>query len=175
MQILIRAITGLFVLPLSWAQIFPALSLAYPAQGLNAAIRTATGTDPSLAAGVLKEIDDSCTGDQWLLLRDEDHPAGPGRLVRVARTGRLVQPGESEDAAVRVGYRADAPVIHAGDLVVLEESTPLVEARLEARALGPALCGAEFNARLTIGGRVVRAVALGKGRAAFVSTTGERP
>jgi hypothetical protein len=74
-----------------------------------------------------------------------------------------------------VGERAAAPVIHSGDALVLEESTPLVEARLEARALGPAICGGEFNARLAVGGKVVRAVALGKGRAAFVSQTGTRP
>ena len=38
----------------------------------------------------------------------------------------------------------------------------MVEARLEAMALGSAAAGAEFKVRLKIGGKVVRAVALGR-------------
>ena len=51
---------------------------------------------------------------------------------------------------------------------------------LEARAMNAAAAGAVFAARLTIGGKVVRAVALGPGRAvlqaqALQPETGARP
>jgi predicted secreted protein len=66
-------------------------------------------------------------------------------------------------------------VIHTGDALILEENTALVEARLEAVALGPAVSGLAFNVRLKIGGNVVRAVALGPGRAAFAPESEARP
>jgi hypothetical protein len=168
-------VTALFILSLVWAAFLHAQRGPWPVQAAKASIRITTEANQSLAGGVLKEIDDSCTGDRWLLVRDANHPAGPGRLVRITRTGRMINPGGQEEPALNSGERAAAPVIHAGDALVLEESTPLVEARLEARALGPAICGGEFSARLAVGGKVVRAVALGKGRAAFVSQTGMRP
>ena len=170
-----RTATALFILSLVLAAALNAQRGPRPVQAVKASIRIATEADHSLAGDVFKEIDDSCTGDRWLLVRDANHPAGPGRLVRITRTGRMINPGEQEEPALNSGERAAAPVIHAGDALVLEESTPLVEARLEARALGPAICGGEFSARLAVGGKVVRAVALGKGRAAFVSQTGMRP
>jgi flagella basal body P-ring formation protein FlgA len=49
----------------------------------------------------------------------------------------------------------------------VEESSPVVEARLEAVALGPAVVGSAFNVRLKIGGKIVRALALAPGRAAL--------
>jgi hypothetical protein len=67
------------------------------------------------------------------------------------------------------------PVIRAGDRLIVEEHTALVDAVLEARALTPAAPGSAFDARLTVGGRVVRAVALGPGRAALQLETGARP
>ncbi len=185
-----RAVTVVFILSLAWAALRSPQGWARPAQPLNTTIRTATGVTATeatpteaaqaiaggvLAGGVLKEIDDSCTGDQWLLVRDANHPAGPGRLVRITPTGRMVPPVEALKTVQDLREQAAVPIIHTGDVLVLEESTPLVEARLEARALGPAICGAEFNARLTIGGKIVRAVALGKGRAAFASVAGMKP
>jgi flagella basal body P-ring formation protein FlgA len=59
------------------------------------------------------------------------------------------------------------PVIRAGDRLVVEENTAVIEARLEAVALGPAALGSSFDVRLKLGGKVARAVALAPGRAAF--------
>lgn len=67
------------------------------------------------------------------------------------------------------------PVIHAGDEVIVEEHTAVVDARLEARALASAPIGAEFTARLKIGGLVVRVVALAAGRARRASETEVQP
>jgi hypothetical protein len=170
-----RAVTDSILLFVLWAGVLPAQRLPRAAQAVRASIRTGTEMAQPISGGVFKEIDDSCTGDHWLLVRDADHPAGPGRLMRITRAGRMVPPNGSDETAPEIRERAVVPVIHTGDALVLEESTPLVEARLEARAMGPAVCGAEFDARLAIGGKVVRAVALGKGRAAFASHAEMRP
>jgi flagella basal body P-ring formation protein FlgA len=66
-------------------------------------------------------------------------------------------------------------VIRAGDRLIVEENTAVVEARLEAVALGAAAPGSTFNVRLRIGGRVLRAVALGPGRAALAPVNGIEP
>jgi hypothetical protein len=117
----------------------------------------------------VREIDDPHTGARWLLVRNDRNPGGPGRLVLVG-----VDQKKTDEAS---GQRAEeelrpGPVIFAGDRLIVEEHTALVDAVLEARALSPAAPGVEFNARLTIGGRVVRAVALGPGYAALQPRTG---
>jgi hypothetical protein len=124
-------------------------------------------------AEILREIDDPATGDRWLLVRDTDDPGGPGRMVLAAR-GQSVPAGSARGrtSAVRA---AVLPVIRAGERVIVEENTPIVEARLEAVALVPAQAGSVFKARLQIGGKVVRVVALGPGRAAFVHQIGAQP
>jgi hypothetical protein len=61
-------------------------------------------------------------------------------------------------------------VTHAGDTVIVEEHTAVVDSRLEAVALGSAARGGEFQARLKIGGAVIRAIALDAGRASLVGS-----
>jgi len=136
--------------------------------------------DPRSGA-VVRVIDDPSTGNYWLLERDPRHPGGPGRLVLVPRKagadgpGRAGEDAGSPDAAEAPVLIQLTPVIRAGDPLIVEENTPVVEARLEGVALGPAVLGATFEARLRIGGKVVRAVALGAGRAAFADEIGARP
>jgi hypothetical protein len=112
---------------------------------------------------IVREIDDPHTGARWLLMRNPIYPAGPGRLVLVGgmRIAAL-QPGAPVAEPPR-------PIIHAGDRLIVEENTAVVESRLEAVALGPAVVGSPLDARLKVGGKVVRAVALGRGRAAFLA------
>ena len=50
---------------------------------------------------------------------------------------------------------------------MVEEHTAVADVRLEAVALEPAVKGAHFKARLKIGGKVVRVVAVSPGRASF--------
>lgn len=140
------------------------------------------GAAPSgtqVAGNILREIDDPHTGLRWLLMRDTTRPGGPGRMVPFA-----VGQGEARPES-RIGLfpappwherlPLSLPIIHTGDRLIIEESTPLVQARLEAVALGPALSGSPFKARLVLGGNVVRAVALAPGRAAFAAVKGIRP
>jgi hypothetical protein len=98
------------------------------------------------------------------VVKDIEHPGGPGRLVPL-------EAGRHADAPLRgTNFTApklagSAPVIRAGDRIVVEEHTDVVDAVLEAVALGPAVEQGPLDARLRIGGRVVRVVALAPGRA----------
>jgi hypothetical protein len=66
-------------------------------------------------------------------------------------------------------------VIHTGDLLIVEESSAVVDVRLAAVALAPAAGGSPLKVRLAIGGAIVHAIALGPGRAALAPETGLRP
>jgi hypothetical protein len=59
--------------------------------------------------------------------------------------------------------------------VIVEEHTSVIDARLEAVALGSAAVGAEFKARLKIGGKVLRVVALAAGRAEMTPGSEAQP
>jgi hypothetical protein len=148
------------------------------AQALLSSSNPAQAGQPA-AGEVIREIDDPHNGDHWLLMRDLVHPAGPGRLVRISGIGlqtRNSGPGGVQPkTALAVEQTKFLPVIHTGDVLIVEENTALVEARLEAVALSPAVSGLAFNVRLKIGGNVVRAVALGPGRAAFAPESEARP
>lgn len=122
---------------------------------------------------VLRQIEDPSTGALWLLLRDRERPAGPGRLV-LAREQFRTQNAKSSGGAQPLPA-AEWPVIHAGDAVVVEEHTAVVDARLAAMAQGPAVKGAQFKARLKIGGNVVRVVALAPGRASIAPESDVTP
>jgi len=132
----------------------------------------ASAQQVSVQGPVLREIDDPYTGARWLLMRDPVHPGGPGRLVLLANENHSAGEG-----AVRVELQPVAlrPIIRAGDRLIVEEHTQVVEARLEAVALNPAAAGSVLDVRLKIGGRVVRAVAMAPGRAVFQSQAEARP
>jgi hypothetical protein len=125
----------------------------------------------------IREIDDGATGDRWLLVRDATDPGGPGRMVLVASANEGSGGGAgsqtAQSSAMKAANAAAARpaihrVIHAGDALVVEEHSAVVDARLEATALASAVIGMEFAARLKIGGKVVRVTALAPGRAALV-------
>jgi hypothetical protein len=140
-----------------------AQTLLTSSYGRIAPFEPATGT-------VIREIDDPHTGDRWLLMREPSPPGGPGRLVLAGTLGALRQ-----QAGTASSRPQPLPVIHTGDRLIVEENTAVAEARLQAVALGPALLGDPLKVRLTIGGAVVQAVALGPGRAVFAQDTEERP
>lgn len=117
---------------------------------------------------ILREIDDTQIGNRWLLVRDEAHPGGPGRLVLVAAE-RNEQDGVLRTSAAESGK--PRIVVRAGDRLIVEEHTARVDATLEARALASAAQGSALKARLAVGGKVVRVVALGPGRAALQPET----
>jgi hypothetical protein len=122
-------------------------------------------------AEVVSEIDDPANGDRWLLRRNEQNPAGPGQFTRIPGHA-LTAEGRRQAAAPEA---RETPMIRPGDRLVVEEHTRVADSFLEARALNPAAAGAALDVRLTIGGKVLRAVALGPGRAALQTEKGARP
>jgi len=130
---------------------------------------------------ILRIIDDPGTGHRWLLLSDESHPGGPGKLVLSSDEGlqtvRTHEGGVSPhtDAtspmspaiSSQLASSLAGPVIHAGDHLSVEQHTAVSDVQLAATALGPAAKGSTFNIRLEIGGRVMRAIAEGPGHASF--------
>lgn len=118
-------------------------------------------TEPATAStSIVREIDDPHSGDRWLLLIDPRHPAGPGRLVR-ADAVRNKFPLSKAD--VQKTDTPVPPVIHTGERLILEEHSPVLDARLDAIALSPASVGGTLRVRLVIGGQVVRALAVAPG------------
>ena len=122
-------------------------------------------------ADLVREIDDPHTGERWLLVRNPDHPGGPGRLI-LASDMNAIQLDKTSVAGwaptPRGSSSAERPVIHAGDKLIVEEHTAIADARLQGIALSSAFGGASLKVRLSIGGKVVRAVATGSGRAALL-------
>jgi hypothetical protein len=130
-------------------------------------------------ANAVRVIQDPHTSMCWQLERDPTRPGGPGRMVLL---GLLEGSQGNSVSIVKANAKIDAkfnaniltPVIGSGDRVVLEENSAIVETRLEAFALSSARVGAELNVRLAIGGKILRAKAIGPGHAAFVVNTGRR-
>lgn len=128
--------------------------------------------------GALRVIHDPSTGARWLVVRDPQHPGGPGRLVRAKDESQ--DPGAS---GVRMaGGQGREPVtapprlvVRGGESLAVEDKSPMVETHLEAVALGPAALGETLLARLRPGGSVVRVVALGAGRARLAAVSLVQP
>lgn len=118
------------------------------------------------SAALPREIRDPQTGQRWILVRDAEHPRWPARLQLVDGSGAAGGAG--------LPPALPQPVIRGGDAIVVVESTPVLEARYDAVALGSAEKGKAMNARLKVNGKVVHAVALGPGRAALVADFGGR-
>jgi hypothetical protein len=132
---------------------------------------------PRSAEEVLREIDDPATGYRWLLERDLKNPGGPGRLV-LAATGMASQvPARASAGSAGGGFAngLSAALIHPGDHLIVEEHTRFVDAVLEAIAMGTARQGGPLRVRLSIGGRVVNAVAVAPGSAVFSPDAGVQP
>jgi hypothetical protein len=135
-----------------------ASSIAAGQAAANAPLPVASRQAPR----ILRELRDPATGAHWLVLSNDETPAGPGRLVPATAARR--------DRELRASNERTAPVgvIQPGDRVVIEEHTPAADAYLEATAVDQAPAGRCFRARMKIGGKVVRAVALAPGRAALM-------
>jgi len=179
------------------ALVIGCLGCAIPALGQAPRDSSAAGADSAAAppaqrkppaetsVQVVREIDDPHTGDRWLLVRDWDRPGGPGRLVllpgAVRSQGSAIADPRIEPIPAQPSSRdrlagpLAPPVIRPGDRLVVEEDTPVVEARLSAVAITAAAPGGPLQARLEIGGKVVQALALGPGRARLAPQSGGKP
>ncbi len=140
---------------------------------LTSSGRATLGLDRPDPSDLLREIDDPSLGQRWLLYRDSRHPQGPGRLVAVGASAPAQLRASSSPPEIATA--ASRPVLRAGDPVILEESTPIVEARLEAIALAPACKGSPVKVRLLLGGKVLEAIAVAPGRVALAPHAESQP
>lgn len=67
------------------------------------------------------------------------------------------------------------PVIRAGDALLVEETSDVLDAHLEATALEPAFAGAVFRVRLQVNGKPVWARAIDSKHAALVGAEKRLP
>ena len=121
--------------------------------------------------GVIKSLEDRATGQQWFLMRDPGHPAGPARLVQRSHCSSS---SSKEDVSPDSQWRPNQTerskrVIHAGQNVVVYDLSPNVKAEFEAIAVSSASLGQTFNVRLQVGGHLMRAVATSPARAELLA------
>lgn len=116
-------------------------------------------------ASVLRELEDPQTGDRWLLVRDPNRPAGPGRWILVSGPGLGGStPEQLAELQPMAALPAPEPVVlRAGDHVRVEENTARIEATYEGVALEPAIRNSVVPVRLTMGA-LVHGRVLGPGR-----------
>ena len=110
------------------------------------------------SAPAAREVRDPATGMRWVLVRDPEHPGGPGKLIPVADAGKNAS-----------GLAHKPAVIRAGDRIVVEEHSAVVDASFEATALDAAEQGARLRVRIRVlggpGGPIAWARAVERGRA----------
>jgi hypothetical protein len=117
---------------------------------------------------LVREIADLNNGSRWLLLRDASNPGGPGRLMQ-ENVENADLTDQSRKAILRKVSKSDAvpqcAIIRAGDRLLIEEHSPVFDARFEGVALQPAVAGGSLAVRLTVNGKIIRAIAKAPGRA----------
>jgi len=156
----------------NWWHFVAALILGLASAGIQGQSRLSTapavaGDDaPISPQSVVRTIDDPSSGARWLLVCDIEHRGGPGRLILAP-----IPHSDGKAASTNPIPSPFAAVIRAGDRLLIETHTVTADARFEAVALGPARLGAPLDVRLNIGGRRVRALAAGPGRAILAPET----
>jgi hypothetical protein len=147
-----------------FARIAAQSPMAESNQALNGSTALRVVVDPALNS--------SC----WILKRDPNHPQGPGRWVQAPIKESSIPFGKGDSIrATGIPRMPVHPVIRPGDQLVIGESSDLVEARLQAVALGRAASGEILEVRLRTTGKVLRAVALAPGLAEFADRHEVRP
>jgi len=114
---------------------------------------------PELRGEIMRETVDPCLGLHWQWIADPAHPEWPYHLVLADATVAHL-PAVSASAALspRAALPASAPiatpvrVIRAGDLIIVNQQTGTVNARLQALALDSAAAGRPLRVRLTVSG-----------------------
>jgi hypothetical protein len=132
---------------------------AQAARGDATACRKGFEADFWMRFRAVRIIDDHGTGRRWLLVRRFDRPETPAWLLPLNDECSEILVADLEKKSPAAAHRKVAPVIRAGDRVLVSESSAIADVRLEATALGPATTGQELTVRLKLGGHLLRAVA----------------
>jgi hypothetical protein len=126
----------------------------------------------SAPASCVREILDRSNGNRWILQHNRTGSAGPGRMILITSSASPIASGSREKVPSPkrrgVAWPTPAPIIRAGERLIVEEHTAMVEASLEAIALGQATTGAVLVVRLKVGGKTVKAIARAPGRAVIL-------
>lgn len=117
-----------------------------------------------LHAQAARPIFDPSINASWLLVPDQDHPAGPGKFVLADghHSASLGSPLSSTSI-----LKPRQVIIRANEALTLEEHTPVIDLCLEAIALGPAIEGQSLLVRLKANGHILRAMAVAHGHASL--------
>jgi hypothetical protein len=156
--------------------------------GYGPAFAQASLARPEPSKQVNREWVDPCLGSRWQLVLNSAHPSWPGRVMLVDASGggssvRASKhlPSKAGSAGTRgtgwaaVSTQADLslPVIRAGDQVVVDQRSTVIQARFQAVALESARMGEKLRVRLSTGGNaqntsrsaVIAVRAIGAGQA----------
>ena len=123
----------------------------------------------------IRIFEDPSTHLRWTLLQNLSRPAVPARLIRASNNPNCAATSAVEcglPGAVSFQPAAD-PVIHVGDALIIAEHTQVLDAQLEATALGQAAAGEPLRVRLKSSGHILFVVADGPGRATMHAGTRE--
>lgn len=156
---------------------FLALALAAQALAAQQLMRPAnasSGPRSTPGSSIVRELEDAQTGDRWLLVRDPNRPAGPGRWILISGPGLA---GRTPEQLADLKPLAELPrpeplVLRAGDHVRVEKKTARMDACYEGVALEPAVKNALVPVRLKMGA-LVRGRVLAPGLVAL--TEEEKP
>jgi hypothetical protein len=123
----------------------------------------------------LQIMNDPGTGRRWLLVEQLDRPEAPALLMLMPDNHACSKlPIADSEWRYPSAHRAlPVPVISPGDSIILSEASPVSDGRLEAIALERAATGQELTVRLKLGGHLLRAVAIGSGRATLLAHRNE--
>lgn len=128
------------------------------AEGANPTHEVPEGEGRSRA---VRMIDDPSTHQRWVLLKDQNHAAGPARLVPVT--------SDLDPAVWHWLPSHPVPVIHSGDRITVTQHTSVCDLHLEAVALGSAARGNVLRVRLKTSGRILPVMANDAGRAVLLT------
>jgi hypothetical protein len=134
-----------------------------PARGDTTACRRDFEADFWMRFRAVRIIDDQGTGRHWLMVRRLDRPETPASLLPLNEECFELLVSDLKKKLPIAAHQKGAPVIRAGDRVLLLDSSAIADVRLEAVALGPATTGQELTVRLKLGGHLLRAVATAQG------------
>lgn len=122
----------------------------------------------------IRAFEDPSTHRRWMLLQDMTQPAAPGLLASAWGSDGGARSDEIDDLRVATCVPSPAiTVIRAGDAVVIAKHSRVVDAELEAIALGRAAVGEPLRVCLKRGGHILSVIADGPGRATLHAAESE--
>ena len=124
----------------------------------------------------VRALEDPSSHRGWLVMRYLARPEWPGRVVPLAQQSFCGDDASLPRgrAGARIALSGAEIVIRAGETLIVVEDTKAAHVELAATALGNARRGEVISARLRTGGKLVKMIATGPGRAVLANPSTER-